>query len=378
MNTKDMIQAAALAALVATPFSTVPAAGPFQIRRATMPSAVASAPPLATVVTAPYDGEAIGAGGASYYYGVYDGSGHAMDVSVQALVASHMLRIGFDDGNPTSAAVNAAQSSLTVAPASIRADGVQVATITIVPRDSGGVLLGRGLSIAIDSSMLWPAHQSGPLVDLGNGSYAATVTASVPGSGSVRVTVEGAVLSSVPTITATAVDPSSSLREVAIAELGGMTASGGPLATLAAGAGSGTPQATSVNVAIVSVNIAHWMLVNGDPSHDDVVLQTAIKAALWQLSLVQATPGALNPLDVRDAMDDLFGMSRELAQFHMDQAVAACGVCNGSGNPQTVCSGAASMASADAMRAAVTPDWNAIEDAYASAIRASVQSQSAC
>ena len=379
MNTKDTVRAAVLAALVAIPFAATPAAGPFQVRRATSGQGVPSAPPVATIATSPFDSDLASVQSAtSYYYGVYDASGTAMQISVLRNAVTGTLRIGFDDGNPASAAVNASLSSLNVAPASIRADGVQVATVTIVPRDASGVLLGSGLSITIDSALLWPAQQSGPIVDLGNGSYAASVVASVPGTGSVRVAVEGTVLSSLPTITATAVDPSSSLRELAIAQLGGMTGTAGPLTTLAAQAGSGTSQRNSINLAIASVNFARWMLVNGNTNQDDFVLKTAVKSALWQLSNVLAAPGTLNPLDVRDAMDDLYGMSRELAQWHLDQAVAICGACNGSGNPQKVCAAEASIAAADAMRAAVTPDWNAIVDAYASAIDVSDQSLQAC
>ena len=103
-----------------------------------------------------------------------------------------------------------------------------------------------------------------------------------------------------------------------------------------------------------------------------------MKGALWQLSIVLASPGALDPFDVRDAMDDLYGISRDLAQWHMDQAVATCGACGAGGNPQTVCAGEASMAAADAMRAAISPNWNAIVDAYASAIHVAVQSENAC
>ena len=57
------MQAAALAAVVAAPFASVPAAGPFQVRRATTAQAVQSAPPLATIATSPFDGEPIAAGG---------------------------------------------------------------------------------------------------------------------------------------------------------------------------------------------------------------------------------------------------------------------------------------------------------------------------
>lgn len=373
------MRSAALIALAVVSFTSTPAAGPFQVRRATAGQGVQAAPPVATIATSPFDSDlASMQNGASYYYGIYDAAGAPLQISVLRNAVTGTLRIGFDDGNPVSASASAALSSMTVAPASIQADGVQAATITIVPRDANGVLLGSGLSITIDSSLLWPAQQSGPMVDLGNGSYTAAVVATVPGTGTVRATVEGTVLAPLPAITATALDPQASLRDLAIAELGGLTGTGGPLATLKANAGSGNAQANAINLAIASVNIARWMLANGNPNQDDFVLKTAVKSALFQLSNVLASPGALDPLDVRDAMDDLYGISRELAQWHMDRGVAACGVCNGSGTPQHVCAAEASIAAADAMRSAISPDWNAIVDAYAAAIDASDQSLQAC
>ena len=51
MNTHGTIRAAALVALVATPFAIAPAAGPFQVRRATSAQLVSTAPPLATIAT---------------------------------------------------------------------------------------------------------------------------------------------------------------------------------------------------------------------------------------------------------------------------------------------------------------------------------------
>jgi hypothetical protein len=309
---------------------------------------------------------------------VDDGSGSALDISVQINASTQSLRIGFDDGNAASAPVSALASSVVVAPSSIRADGLQCASITISPRDANGILLGRGLSVAIDPSLLWPAQLSGPIVDLGDGSYRASVVSSLPGVGTVRVVAEGIDLGLRPTITATVVDPSSSLRDLAIAELTGMLASGGPLSQLAARTGAQTPQGDALSAAISGANTALAMLVSGDFNHDDNAVKTYLDAALYSLAPLLDAPGSLDALDVRDAMDDVLGIARLLAVFHLERGVAACGACDGAGNPNKVCDAEAALASADAMRAAINPDWRSTVDTYARVIELSLQAVQAC
>src|SRR5262245_23233986 len=275
MTKTNTIRAAALAALVSAPFVSVPAAGPFQVRRSSVAQEVSTAPPVATVATSPYDEDVVSTFSASdFYYEVYDASGSALAISVQLNPATHAIRIGFDDGNPTSAPVSASASSLTVAPSSILADGLQTATITVVPRDADGVMLGTGLAIAIDAPLLWPAQLSGPVVDLGNGSYQAHAVALVPGTGVVRAVVEGVTLSGLPPIVAPPLDPSGSLRDRAIAMLSGLTGSGGPLAALEAQAGPGSPQAQALAEAISRAREAIAVLVAGDTTRDENVVKT--------------------------------------------------------------------------------------------------------
>jgi len=379
MKKQDAIRASALAALVATSFAPAAAAGPFQIRRATQAEAVLAAPPIATVATSPFDGDlAAMVDGSSYFYGVYDASGSALAISVQANPATHTIRIGFDDANAASAPVNASASSVAVAPATIVANGLQTASITITPRDANGVFLGRGLAIAIDASMLWPAQLSGPIVDLGDGTYGATAVASVPGTGSVRVTVESIALASSPTILATAANPAASLRDLAMQELAGLAGAGGPLAALLAAAGPGTPQAAAIAAAQAGANAALATLANDDPARDDNVVKTDLDAVLKLLEGVLASPGALDPLDVRDAMDDMLGVARLIAEWHIERATGVCGVCDGSGNPNKLCAAIATMAQADAMRAAISPDWGATVDAYARAVELALQAFDFC
>jgi hypothetical protein len=378
MTKTNMIRAAALAALVATPFVSVPAAGPFQVRRATTAQAVGTAPPVATVATSPYDGEPIVTGGVSYDYAVYDAAGTALDISVQPNPVTHTIRISFDDSNAASAPVDALQSSIAVAPASINADGVQAAVITVIPRDANGVLLGRGLSITIDASLLWPAQLSGPITDLGNGSYRALAVASVPGTGSVRVVVEGVDMAQRPTIDATVVDTSASLRDLAIAQLQSLAGPGGPMSALLAQAGAGTHQGHQIAQAISAANAAVASLENNNTGRDDNDVKSIFDDVVSNLENVLNAPGVLDPLDVRDTIDDLLGVARLLAEWHLEQATAACGTCDGNGNPNKVCDAMAAMEDADAMRAAVSPDWQGALDEYARVIALALQAVQAC
>jgi hypothetical protein len=378
MRKHNAIRAAALVALLTASFGPALAAGPFQLRRATTAQAVATSPAVAVFATSPYDGEPIASGGVSYDYGVYDASGTMLDISVFVNPVTQTLRIGFDDGNPASAPVNASMSLITVVPATIHADGLQVAVISIVPRDVNGVLLGRGLSVAVDPTLLWPAQLAGPVVDVGDGSYVAQAVASVPGTGSVRAVVEGIALAPTPTITVSPVDSSMSLRDLAIAELIGETSGGGPIAGLIAEAGPSTPQSAALNGAINAINATATMLANNGPSADDNALKTQLGEAMAELEEVASSPGTVNPLDLRDAMDDLLGIERLVAQWHLDQAVSVCGVCAASGSGKKVCDAVTALASADAMRAAANPDWTAALDEYATAVTLALQAQHSC
>ena len=379
MKTQHAIRTVTLVALLAAPITAVQAAGPFQLRRATAASAVSTVSPLAVIATSPFDGEPVASGGVSYDYEVFDASGSALDIAVQINAVTQTLRISFDDGNPASAPVDAAQSSISVVPSSISANGLQSATITIVPRDASGVLLGRGMAVSIDSSLLWPAQLSGPIVDRGDGSYVATAIANVPGTGAVRAAVEGVVLAPSPTITANAVGPMS-LRDLAIAQLLGEVRNGGPLANLllqAGPPGPPSPQSAKLNGAINAINNTAVMLANTDPSHDDTGLRNVLGEAMMELEGVMNDPGTVNTLDLRDAMDDLLGIARLVAQWHVDQTTSACGACV-SGKPAKVCNTIAALATADAMRAAVSPDWSGTLDAYANVVALALQARQSC
>jgi hypothetical protein len=379
MKPNVTMRTALLAGLVGLPFATVPAAGPFQVRRATAPQAVAGAAPLAIVAVAPFDVDAASSMNAtSYYYGVYDAQGQALSISVQTNPVTHSIRIGFDDGNPASAPVDAGASTVVVAPPTIQANGLQVAAITIVPKDASGMRLGMGLFLALDPTMLWPAHLAGPVVDMGDGTYAASAVSSIPGTGTVRVVVEGVPLSPLPTITATAVDSSLSLRDLAIEQLRDFASGGGPLAALATSAGAGSPQAKAIAAAMAQAGNAVATLANDDPTRDDNVLKGELDSILSTLSQVLDAPGALNPLDVRDAMNDIVGAVRMIAVWHIERASDACGACSGAGSSKKVCNAVSQLEIGDAMRASADPDWGGIADAYARAVEWALQAYHNC
>jgi hypothetical protein len=168
------------------------------------------------------------------------------------------------------------------------------------------------------------------------------------------------------------------LRDLAISILSGMTGPGGPLASLAAQAGSGTPQAQALAAANARAQAALATLVNDDPTRDENVLKTDFDAVLSLMEGVLASPGALDPQDVRDAMDDLLGIARLIAEWHIERAEGSCGVCDGSGNPMKVCNAVAWLASGDTMRAAISPDWEAVVDAYARAVEWALQAYHGC
>jgi hypothetical protein len=157
-----------------------------------------------------------------------------------------------------------------------------------------------------------------------------------------------------------------------------LTGPGGSLAALAASAGGGSPQDAAIADAIDRANRALRSLVNGDVSRDDNVLKTDFDAILGLLDGVLASPGTLTPLDVRDAMDDLVDIARMIAQWHVDNASAACGVCEDLGIHSKLCDAMAEMDAADAMRSAVSPYWSGIVDGYARAVQEALQALQHC
>lgn len=350
----------------------------FTVRRTTSPATVDLSAPVATVQSSPYDdAPARLADGENYYYAVLDAAGRSVPVAALRNGALGCLRLSFDDGNPASAPVSATQSSLTVAPSSVRADGLQAAIATIVPRDGNGVLLGRGLTVTVDASLLWPGRLDAPVEDLGDGSYRARIVSDVPGRGMVDVAVEGVSLFATPTLDFTPLDPEGSLRDLAILRLRDMTAAGSRFADLLAAAGSGSAQAEGIQDAWTDASQALQTLANGDTSHDDNVLKSGLDEALKSLAPLLDRPGALDPADVQDLMNDLLDTARLVAAYHLDLAARGCGACAG-GSPRKVCEAGDALDAADALRESVRANWSDIVDGYARSVALSLQAEHGC
>lgn len=343
------------------------ASGPFTVRRSDSGATLDGSAPIATVLTAPFDETlARSIDESSYFYGVYDASGARLDISVQSMSAGGPIRIGFDDSNAASAPVGASQSTVVVTPDTVRADGVQASTITIAPRDATGFLLGRGLAVTIDAGFLWPLTLTGPVVDLGDGTYSASAVATTPGDGAVRVAVESVTLASSPAVHATALDPSS-LRDLAILQLRDLTSDRGRFDV-----GSG-PGAGSLASARGHALDALAILANGDPDRDDNALKNALDAALRDLGGVDDPTG-----EIADLANDLIEVARMIAAWHVDQAFSACGTCGGSGNAKRTCAAQTQLDAADAMPRVTPSDWNAAIDAYSVAVALAVQAEQSC
>jgi hypothetical protein len=182
---------------------------PFDVRRGTTPALVASGPSYITVAIGPFD-DTPGTltDNQTYFYLIEDLAAQPVALSVHKNIALNTVRIGFNDDDAFSAPVHAANSSVTVAPASVPANGLSVIEVMIVPRDADGLLLGAGLDLQIDAGPLQPGVINGPISDLGNGVYTVGIVSSTPGYADVSVSVEGLWLQVEPAITYEFVGPS--------------------------------------------------------------------------------------------------------------------------------------------------------------------------
>lgn len=335
--------------VVASTLASAWAAGPFEVRRGLEGSSLGSAD-ISIVTTAPFDESVLRSNDASsYFYAVFDASGSQLDISVQRLPDSGVIRLGFDDGDPQSAPVSASSSSVAAAPSSIQAGGVEFTTITIVPRDADGAILGRGLAVSLDAALLWPVTPTGPVQDMGDGRYVVEGTAMVPGTGVVQATAEGVVLASSPTVESTASFPGS-LRDLAILQLIDLTKPGGRL------------DAVHLHPVRTRALEALHTLGGAQPDRDDNALKTDLDGAVRELE-------ALGTPEAEALAEDLIEIAWMIAAWSVDQAHAACGDA-----PKAD----AALAEADAKRAADDGDWSGVVDAYAWAVEMSIQEMQQC
>jgi hypothetical protein len=173
----------------------------FGVRRSTDPATVRSAPVHAVPPASPFDDDSGTLSDGQFYFYVVDSAAQTpLTLSVHANPAADAVRLGFNDGDPSSADPAAALISVEAAPGTVPAGGVSTATVLVVPRDADGVELGSGLSLAVDETLLLPGVLAGPVVDLGNGTYRFPVASSTAGVGTVSVSVEGVQLVDAPSL----------------------------------------------------------------------------------------------------------------------------------------------------------------------------------
>lgn len=355
------------------------AAGPFSVRRAQNPAAVNDGSPVAVVASGPFDDDPSRlADGLSYFYTVSDASGAPLALSVHADKAAGLLRIGFDDDNPTSAAVNAALSTVTATPAAIPADGVTAATVTIVPRDVAGAPLGAGLAVSIGSSALWPGRVMGAIADLGDGRYVARVASPFAGTGVVAVSVEGLALAQEPQIVFEPFAESGSLRDLAIHRLADLVGPDGPFEATLASTDPASPAAVAFSEALGNARSALAQLVDGGPVRDDNAMKPYIEDAISNLlAAIAASPEA--PVEAVWLVDDLVEIARMVALHHLNLATASCGSCDAARlTPVKVCAAEGLYWSGNDLRASTGPSLIDAVHQYALSVGQSILAQSRC
>jgi Invasin, domain 3 len=359
----------ALAAL-AVPATVVPTAGatpPWTVYRSLAPSVTESASPHAVLLESPWDdAPGVLSDGSSYFYMVTDGSGQSLPLSADKNPVLDTVRLGFDDGNPTSAPADPFTSSVTVAPSIIPADGLSSSWVTVMPRDSDGVLLGAGLVLTIDSVALWPGTFVGPFVDLNNGTYVGRVVSSLPGQATVWVAVEGTQLNDEPTIDFESVGPMS-LRDLAVLKLDALTSPGGSFDQLLGDLDPSTdPGAANVVQAKNEALASLGTLLQGDPQSDDEAIKDLLRFAAVELSQVLADPGQVDTDAVAALLEDLAEIARLVAQYWYEVAVEDCA---GQNPGSRVDQAEQSLLNGDACVA--TADWIGAGTHYAKSIEKS-------
>ncbi|MFQ5701920.1 MAG: FG-GAP repeat domain-containing protein, partial [Acidobacteriota bacterium] len=172
----------------------------FLIHRSTDAASARSAPVIATTTASPFDDQpgTLSQGGI-YYYILEHAGGLDVQLSVNGNFTLDAVRVGFDDGDPLSAAVDPALSTVTAVMKNSGGGG-KIATVNVWPRDADGTLIGRGCAISVDPSALQPAVLVGSIKDEGDGSYSFKVKSQSSGAAAVVVTVEGTVLWDQPVI----------------------------------------------------------------------------------------------------------------------------------------------------------------------------------
>lgn len=176
----------------------------FLLHRASNPVSVRTSVAYATAYLTPFDdmpGSLID--GQNYFYLVEHAGGLPARLSASKNTYLDAVRLGFNDGNPLSAPVDPSSSTVSVDKSLLPADGMSAATVTVIPRDANGILLGSGCNVSVDEILLSPAALIGPVQDTSSGRYTFQIISTIPCSVDVAATVEGIALNGQPTITFT-------------------------------------------------------------------------------------------------------------------------------------------------------------------------------
>lgn len=184
-----------LFALTAAP--ALAATGPFDLLRGSDPSTVRMSAVFDTDTASPFNDTGTLTDGNDYFYLVRDALGEFVDLTLDKDRTADRVQLSFDD-IPSPPAADPGQSTVTVSPASILADGVSAAMVTIVPKDVNGLPIGSGLLLSLDPTRIAPGTQSGSVQDMGDGTYIVYVVSTQIGQGVVEVEVGGTILNAQP------------------------------------------------------------------------------------------------------------------------------------------------------------------------------------
>lgn len=352
------------------------AAGPYTVLSSEDPATVGVAAPLAVVSTSPFDATSgFLSDGLDHYFLVTNGTGTAVQLTVDKNSGLDTVRISFNDENPLSAPVHAATSAVTVSPSTIDADGVSEAIVTIIPRDAQSVALGTGLALELDTASLWPGRVTGIVKDQVNGAYVVSVVSAFSGSGIVQATVEGIALTDNPVITYEEVLLPGNLLEWAIKLLQDVTASGGEYDRLLAGQSGAT--ASDLDEALYHTLDALTLLLNPDAGGHDEAVTRHLKRAVADLMQVLSSVDAATEGEVIALINSLLEAGRNVAMYYILESGTACGTCLETGGAD-LCNAESSLAQGDAAWQESPPNYMLAITKYGVAISQAVRAGGEC
>jgi hypothetical protein len=130
--------------------------------------------------------------GSLYFYRVEERSRPQSSIAVTRDDLDATVRISWDDhgiGEPSIPEADGIEVS--ASSFCIEADGVDATEVVVHPMDRAGILLGSGLDVILDDTLLFPGILDDPPSDRRNGRYVSVLRSASLGSGEVRARVEG-------------------------------------------------------------------------------------------------------------------------------------------------------------------------------------------